>query len=383
MSLSKNKLDEHTAAPDTTQNVRGTVIDFKKLIDRTQTATSEGAPSIYQPEGSPAREAVARKRAKHTPTLAGLPEAGERGLYAKDAPPSHRPDGLAAPSTGQQLERILPSLPGPEQKIHAKEHPTSFAPVNSASRNPTWESLFDLELGGDRRYLVAQSTGGTGLLLVQRIEDPEGKEKLPGTAETLAELQSIRHGNIVAPIHLVQHQQALLVAWEFMPMSLVEIARSRFLTEARVAAILDQVLKGLQHLHGEGFQHLGLSCSTVFVNAEGTVKIGGLEGCRKSTKSGPVDTKPLQRLTVELLSGSYNKEGTCRITNPRLQTINLCDFLSDLDKICTFSTLREHKLFDQKGGPESLLGIVAYANYFYHWIRKCPPVSRDYHAHIG
>lgn len=296
MSLSKNKLDEHTAAPDTTQNVRGTVIDFKQLIDRTQTVTSEGAPSIYQPDGSPAREAVARKRAKHTPTLAGLPEAGERGLYAKDAPPSHRPDGLAAPSTGQQLERILPSLPGPQQKIHAKEHPTSFAPVTSASRTPTWESLFDLELGGDRRFLVAQSTDGDGLLLVQRIEDPEGKEKLPGTSEMLVELekrllaiQSIRHGNIVAPIH-VQHQQALLVAWEFMPMSLVEIARSRFLTEARVAAILDQVctsesskrqyadllkvLKGLQHLHSGGFQHLGLGCSTVFVNAEGTVKIG-------------------------------------------------------------------------------------------------------------
>lgn len=296
MSLSKNKLDEHTAAPDTTQNVRGTVIDFKQLIDRTQTVTSEGAPSIYQPDGSPAREAVARKRAKHTPTLAGLPEAGERGLYAKDAPPSHRPDGLAAPSTGQQLERILPSLPGPQQKIHAKKHPTPFAPVTSASRTPTWESLFDLELGGDRRFLVAQSTDGDGLLLVQRIEDPEGKEKLPGTSEMLVELekrllaiQSIRHGNIVAPIH-VQHQEALLVAWEFMPMSLVEIARSRFLTEARVAAILDQVctsesskrqyadllkvLKGLQHLHSGGFQHLGLGCSTVFVNAEGTVKIG-------------------------------------------------------------------------------------------------------------
>ncbi|PWI65016.1 hypothetical protein PCL_08375 [Purpureocillium lilacinum] len=354
MSPSTNKLDAHMASPDGAGNARATVIDFG-LLDAAARETGE-APSIYK--GGPRGQAVVSKGVKHTPTLAGLPEAGERAFHAEVGPSRRRPDILPAPSAEQQRGRILQSVSKPGQEVRPTDQPNPSAPIAPVSRAPTWEALFDLELGIDRRFLVAQLVDGNDLLLIQRIEEPGARMKLSEVQKNLSFIGGTHHENIATPIHTLNHAGALLIAWEFMPMSLVEIARSRFLSEARVATILDQ----------------GLSTYTVK---------GGLEGCRASDKSSTVNTSPLKRLTVELVNGDYNKEGYCGITNPQLQSENLWDFLSDLDKYCNFSTLQQHKLFNQKGAPKILLGLVAYANYFYHWMGKYPPSSRDLYASTG
>ncbi|KAK4075198.1 hypothetical protein Purlil1_12762 [Purpureocillium lilacinum] len=324
-----------------------TVIDFAKIDADVE---QPGAKAIYQPsDGQRIRRGV------QGPILKPLVEetTSPHQHTASPAPKAH------APSVSRTRLAKLSTITA-QPVIH----------LPSLSKSLDCETLFDLKLGKDRWFLVAQSTAkDSRLLLVQKFTRPEIKN--------LSFLgKSLNHKNIAAKIKAVEQDDVFVIAWEFMPMSLKQVVRSPFLTELKVASILGQVLEGLQYLYSQKLEHAGLSCSTVLIDSAGVVKIGGLEHCRHIESTESFDTKPLKRLTIELVNGSYIDGVNCSITNPTLQESGrFLNFLAGLDARCNISDLQTHELFCQKWTPESLRGLVSFANYFTLWSRECPPES--------
>ncbi|KAJ6436731.1 ABC transporter transmembrane region [Purpureocillium lavendulum] len=189
---------------------------------------------------------------------------------------------------------------------------------------------------------------------------------------TLRITENLEHKNLLARIQ--EFGGGEFIAWEFMPMSLLHLARSRFLNELGIASILGQAL------HDKRLEHCGLSCSTVLISSNGVVKIGGLEHCKEisgDAHRAGIDGEGLKRLTLELVDGHYieslNGKGRFQITNVNLDNLqNIVDFIDKLNGRVKISTLQQQKLFRLKGRPEVLKGMIAYAQYFALFFKEYP-----------
>ncbi|EXA31036.1 hypothetical protein FOVG_17632 [Fusarium oxysporum f. sp. pisi HDV247] len=96
------------------------------------------------------------------------------------------------------------------------------------------------------------------------------------------------------------------VVYEFMPVSLAEIAASRKVRGPELAYILKQILDGLLYLEEHDIGHPQLSCSNVLLDTSGQVKIWGQHFCSYGTTDNLL--AGFWRITVELMNGYLKKD---------------------------------------------------------------------------
>lgn len=120
-------------------------------------------------------------------------------------------------------------------------------------------------------------------------------QKFPGTVnnDELQRLQDLRHSNVHAVLEVFLQDKTTHVVFEYMELSLHEIATvgvntselAAILGQVRLSATVThqqqysplQVVDGLAYLSEQGLEHGSLTCSTILVSKEGAVKIGSLE----------------------------------------------------------------------------------------------------------
>ncbi|EXK79222.1 hypothetical protein FOQG_16168 [Fusarium oxysporum f. sp. raphani 54005] len=96
------------------------------------------------------------------------------------------------------------------------------------------------------------------------------------------------------------------VVYEFMPVSLAEIAASRKVRGPELAYILKQILDGLLYLEEHDIGHPELSCSNVLLDTSGQVKIWGQHFCSYGTTDNLL--AGFWQITVELMNGYLKKD---------------------------------------------------------------------------
>lgn len=261
-----------------------TFIDFAKIDAAVRqpgaNAIQPGATAIYQPsagqrirpgvQGPTLNTLVDEQTSPHQQAAPSAPKARDPSVSRREAAHGSRLGNLSEtdeyPPPPNTIAPPLVHLPSPSKSLDWESESPDWE-----SKSPDWESLFDLELGKDRWFLVAQSTAkDSRLLLVQKFTGPEIKnlsflkslnhkniaaetttveqieqgkqiQQREQIKRNLSFLKSLNHKNIAAEITTVKQKNMFLIAWEFMPMCLQQVARGRFLTELKVASILGQV----------------------------------------------------------------------------------------------------------------------------------------------
>ncbi|KJZ70685.1 hypothetical protein HIM_09909 [Hirsutella minnesotensis 3608] len=321
-----------------------------------------------------------------------------------EAKPLFTPSGLGLPTPAQpetprldqedaKRKGVKPGVKAsPEAKVKSEATPADIVETRSdqprAAPYPPWDYLFNLELGVSRRFVVAQSRSKLpGHFLIQKLSLPQ-----------LRRIQLVKHQSFVQPVHTVALGQSYLIAWPFMPMSLLEVANNRLLDDVKCAAILGQVshpcpdrdlaaktlmglqvIQGLRHLYSQGLEHGQICCSNILINFDGFVKISGHEECRDLSQDG--DIPGLIRLIMELVNGYYKQDSNPGINNPdMLDKIPLtCDFLAFLSPLRpdAMNDLDEHPLLKLAWSPKALAGMISQVLYFNSWTAGYPASIDD------
>lgn len=120
---------------------------------------------------------------------------------------------------------------------------------------PPLEYLFNLKLGHGRHFVVAHNEmKPLTHYLIQKLTLPQ-----------LRRVENIVNEKFVNVLHFLALEKHCLVAWPFMPMSLLEVAQNRFLDDIKSASILGQVADSyllnasLQELTKKGSRRTSLS----------------------------------------------------------------------------------------------------------------------------
>ncbi|KAM9873937.1 serine threonine protein kinase [Verticillium dahliae] len=119
--------------------------------------------------------------------------------------------------------------------------------------------------------------------------------------------RQIQHRRFLAYDEDILFNGDLLALAQFMPVSLAELAGSPLINELVLASIIGQVLEGLSYLEGKGLEHGRLSCSNIFVDASGNIKLSEYEYCQPRSKPS-WDIRALGRIMMKLMQG-FNNDG--------------------------------------------------------------------------
>ncbi|KAK3391290.1 hypothetical protein B0H63DRAFT_364546, partial [Podospora didyma] len=99
-----------------------------------------------------------------------------------------------------------------------------------------YRKLYKLQFGGSDYVTVAEwsSQEETALLMIQQLTGPSARN------QTMF-VQSIDHRRFLRPREVISSSTAYHVAFEFMPLSLAEMAGNHLINELRLASIMGQV----------------------------------------------------------------------------------------------------------------------------------------------
>ncbi|KAL6351734.1 hypothetical protein LRP88_14982 [Fusarium phalaenopsidis] len=180
-----------------------------------------------------------------------------------------------------------------------------------------YEPYFVLTLGRHEELVIAATE--------QAAPDPEQTSVIfwnitgPSARDQVSVVRTINHKNFVRGLGVYPTPEAFIVAYEFLPISLLEIATSRKLRGPEMACILKQVrasmtldvyglltctqkiLDGLLYLEELNLGHPELTCSNILLDTSGHVKIWGQHFCRYGMADNLV--AGLWRITAELMIG--------------------------------------------------------------------------------
>ncbi|RSL95854.1 hypothetical protein BHE90_009559 [Fusarium euwallaceae] len=162
-----------------------------------------------------------------------------------------------------------------------------------------YEPYFDLTLGRHEELVIAATE--------QAAPDPEQTSVIfwnitgPSARDQVSVVRTINHKNFVRGLGVYPRPEAFIVAYEFLPISLLEVATSRKLRGPEMACILKQILDGLMYLEELNLGHPELTCSNILLDTSGHVKIWGQHFCRYGMADNLV--AGLWRITAELMIG--------------------------------------------------------------------------------
>ncbi|KAH8695669.1 hypothetical protein BGW36DRAFT_264057, partial [Talaromyces proteolyticus] len=168
--------------------------------------------------------------------------------------------------------------------------------LKARDRSPwdTYEKEFTCDLAGEAAIVFHRSEPSGTLALRQ----------YPGDIGTkmLHFFSQLQHENILSAEECFNTEGSVYALCEDLPITLEDVvACDAFLNEARLAAILKQVLDGVSYLMTEGFEHGSLKCSNILMGLDGTVKIGCLEAIHRRNDSQVQTLEALRAMTVELM----------------------------------------------------------------------------------
>ncbi|KAI6080159.1 kinase-like domain-containing protein [Hypoxylon rubiginosum] len=287
------------------------------------------------------------------------------GLLSKRLPQS--PLALISHSIGEQTPGRLPNQNENHSLTARKRSPDNIRtsqPISVMRHSPwdTYKALYQLQLGDSEPTIVAE----------ERTISPKSRfspaviRHMSGLDE-IQRIQQIRHENFVTVLAIFDHEGSYTVAFEYMPLSLLEVAGNPLLKELQLASIVGQILHGLLYLAKDNLEHGQLTCSNVLIDLEGCIKLQAQECCH--VRSGrSQDIHALSLVVMELMHG-YPKKGNVGIDNlERWPYDSLAvSFLSATDGASRMDQLLEHTLLQLPWHQSALKGLFSLA---ISWARR-------------
>ncbi|KAI1382529.1 uncharacterized protein F4822DRAFT_441840 [Hypoxylon trugodes] len=208
---------------------------------------------------------------------------------------------LAQPSV---LPFNLPIVPTPIPQKRIKQNVEACNAVLVLRESPwkTYEQFLELNFGTNQDMPI---------LRIKTVlpNDPDSSLAIMKNFSSYDQIRAIRrieHPHFLTALRIFHTESTYHVAFEFMPLSLLELAGSPEIDEDCLAAIVGQVLDGLSYLEREKLEHGQLTSSNILINLDGSVKIWGYEGVRVISSSR-TDIRALGVIIMELMQG-YTKE---------------------------------------------------------------------------
>ena len=128
---------------------------------------------------------------------------------------------------------------------------------------------------GSVKLLIRESDGKTFAAKrfrpILAFEDREEYARKIVTEFRIA--SSLRHGNIIETLDLVEEQLLWYQVMEYAPYDLFERTLSGKMSMDEINCSFMQILAGVDHLHSHGFAHRDLKLENVVVTEEGIMKI--------------------------------------------------------------------------------------------------------------
>ncbi|KFA66250.1 hypothetical protein S40285_10914 [Stachybotrys chlorohalonatus IBT 40285] len=151
---------------------------------------------------------------------------------ALDIPAQRNPEG-----DGPDFQRIPPRHPARELTVD----PQAVKAISESSSSgwKSFERLFQLKFGQMDYVTVAEkstglSKGESSLVMIKHLLEPNIQGQI-------LSIQRIQHPHFLTSREILSSEGSSFIAFEFMPLSLSELAACPLLNELRLASILGQV----------------------------------------------------------------------------------------------------------------------------------------------
>ncbi|RSL49676.1 hypothetical protein CEP51_015453 [Fusarium floridanum] len=221
----------------------------------------------------------------------------------------------------------------------------NYIPTKETSPWDAYEKICFLKLG-DKPVVIAEKRGiSRDVVAISSLEEAQVQAKADM-------VKSIQHPNFVTVHELYRFEGQYHTVSEYMPRSLQEVIGNPFLNDSRLAAIIGQIVEGLDVLEKRGLQHRELTCSQVLIHPSGNVKIYGYEYI-ENLHSANKNIQDLGYIMMELMQG-YAKEGPhVGLDDPDRWSVDTVNFLSattsatsvdELKKACLFLEMKNRLL---------------------------------------
>ncbi|KAF4464313.1 hypothetical protein FALBO_8851 [Fusarium albosuccineum] len=163
-------------------------------------------------------------------------------------------------------DKKLPLKPAPKTRDTDKTwvQMQTSGRTNKVASQEHYSDRYTVSLGFHKAIRVAQSrrvaSGNNGSVAL--LWDLSGND----AESELRMIQSIDHVAFVRCLSSYGTGNNVTVAFEYMPLSLVEVLSNRRLEEREIACILKQVVDGLLYLEEKGMGHRKLTSSNILID---------------------------------------------------------------------------------------------------------------------
>ncbi|KAH6672611.1 kinase-like domain-containing protein [Halenospora varia] len=186
----------------------------------------------------------------------------------------------------------------------------------------------------------------------------------PSTAaeKALYRHQHIKHDKIVTVLDAFTTETSLYIVLEHLPISLRQVVEgAKYPTERQLAAMVQQILRGLVYLESERLEHGSLNCSNILLSTQGNIKIANQQCCETVREDGePRDVRALSPIMMELMQKYVKDDGAIGVDNLHRWPSD-CDavtFLSDTTSAASARELQDHALIRRRTQKECLMGLI-------------------------
>ncbi|KAK2666458.1 Serine-threonine/tyrosine-protein kinase, catalytic domain [Fusarium oxysporum f. sp. vasinfectum] len=233
-------------------------------------------------------------------------------------------DERTSDKKAKTLLKSIPDIPPKAQQVSKPPKRVAFAGLPVIVENPTailgpkkaqrhFERYYKITLGRNMDVQLARTKPAAFEEKPPLLDEKQSSVlfwTLSGSEseEQVSVVRKIENRRFVKGIgvYTMPTPGEFTVVYEFMPVSLAEIAASRKVRGPELAYILKQILDGLLYLEEHDIGHPELSCSNVLLDTSGQVKIWGQHFCSYGTTDNLL--AGFWRITVELMNGYLKKD---------------------------------------------------------------------------
>ncbi|KIW86661.1 uncharacterized protein Z519_12716 [Cladophialophora bantiana CBS 173.52] len=234
-----------------------------------------------------------------------------------------------------------------------------------------YKKRYDLTLGENVLVSQLRTTEpnlNRRLYAIRSFDAPDARRKVQI-------LQKVRHESFINISHVFLEGPTCYTISELDEISLFEFCKPKFnLTETQLAAIIYQLLQGIEFLSSQNLQLGLLTCSHVVVSRWGVVKIANPQDCSSQTSlqkhhvAG--DALQLQGILLTLMEKSEPEELPAEPTRPHKWSPSLVEFSNSLPYRGPAELLQDHFLLGAPDRAElawivSLTKIAVHIRYDY------------------